>query len=574
MMGQDICRSVLKFFAVFRELFPYMRLTRLIIAAAVATLVCVVPSLGKPWRGIVPLRSTRAEVERLLGSPAPGTQNVYKTSTETVSVTYAETHCAYGWRVPPGTVVSLLISPTTPTKLTDLKLEESKYEKRKDYHLENVHYYIDANEGINYTIDAAQGLVTTVEHYPQARDSHLACFVKAIGGIKAGPKPAVPSKTRPKTKVQLQSSAPTFVCPMHPDVVSSKRGSCRRCGMRLRLVLNGASVRKPIVASRVEAAQHPTSEQRADVTGQAATGAAGSWGSLSSRDRVLEMERLAPTLEYTCLMHKEIHEAQPGMCPKCGMPLSTVKPSVRGEYNLLLTPQPQAPRAGEKVLLRFSIANPQTGALVKDYVTNHEKLFHLFIVSQDLSEYQHIHPIIDNDGTFSVETILPRAGLYKLHADFFPIGGMPQIIHRELVTAGHLPPNAPGLPTLTPDATLAKTLDGMKITLEPGGPLVAGTLIPLTYRLTDLRTGEPLRDLEPYLGAWGHTLILNADQSEYLHTHPSEMLATGIDRATLRGGPNLEFKAMFPAAGDYRIWTQFQRGARVTTVSFTVRVQP
>jgi hypothetical protein len=114
----------------------------------------------------------------------------------------------------------------------------------------------------------------------------------------------------------------------------------------------------------------------------------------------------------------------------------------------------------------------------------------------------------------------------------------------------------------------------MTITLELGGARAAGKLIPLTYRLTDSRTGEPVRDLEPYLGAWGHTLILNADQSDYLHVHPSEMLSAIADRATLRGGLDVQFKAMFPAPGDYRIWTQFQRAGRVTTVTFTVRVQP
>jgi hypothetical protein len=118
-----------------------------------------------------------------------------------------------------------------------------------------------------------------------------------------------------------------------------------------------------------------------------------------------------------------------------------------------------------------------------------------------------------------------------------------------------------------------KTLDGMKILLEPGGPLVAGALIPLTYRLNDADTGQPVRNLEPYLGAWGHTLILSADQSDYLHTHPSEMLASGVDPAVLHGGPTVEFKAMFPAAGDYRIWTQFQRAGRVSTVFFTVRIK-
>jgi hypothetical protein len=50
------------------------------------------------------------------------------------------------------------------------------------------------------------------------------------------------------------------------------------------------------------------------------------------------------------------------------------------------------------------------------------------------------------------------------------------------------------------------------------------------------------------------------------------MLPDGVDRATLRGGPDVEFRAMFPASGDYRIWTQFQRAGKLYTVSFTVRV--
>jgi len=226
------------------------------------------------------------------------------------------------------------------------------------------------------------------------------------------------------------------------------------------------------------------------------------------------------------------------------------------------------------VQLRFAISHPQTGARVKDYVLNHERLFHLFIVSQDMNEYQHLHPQLGPDGGFTVETVLPRAGRYKLHADFFPVGGTLQLIHRELQTAGYRAPHKSTAASLTPDPMLVKTFDGMRIKLEFGGSgtAVAGALVPLKYSLTDARTGEPVRDLEPYLGAWGHTLILNADQSEYLHSHPTEMLPEMGDRTSLRGGPEVVFRAMFPAAGAYRIWTQFQRAGRVTTASFTIKV--
>ncbi|HBB89877.1 MAG TPA: hypothetical protein DC047_19915 [Blastocatellia bacterium] len=525
-----------------------MSIVRLVIAATLFTLGCVAPAAGKPWRGIVPLRSTRANVEALLGTPQTGTRNVYKTETETVTVAYAETPCTYGWQVPIDTVISLLVSPKNPLKLADVKLDESKYEKRKDNHLENVYYYVNQNEGINWTVDTGQGIATTFEYYPSDKDAPLKCSLKN-GVVALTPKSSPPAVTRPtkKKRARARKQQATYSCPMDPDVVSSEPGFCHRCGMRLRRV---ATV-----------APQP-----------ATTTSAKPWPQLSTRDRLLAMEQLAPSDEYTCLMHPDVHESQSGLCPKCGMPLVKVEPSVRGEYKFLLTSEPERPRAGEPVRLHFTISNPESGERVKDFVITHEKLIHLFIVSQDLSEYQHIHPQLEADGTFSVATTLPRAGLYKLHADFFPMGGLPQLIHRELVTAGYTLNASSSLPALTPDARLVKTIDSMKITLEPGGPLVAGTLIPLTYRLVDSITGEAVRDLEPYLGAWGHTLILNADQSEYLHTHPSEMLPSG-GHAGLRGGPNVDFKAMFPAAGEYRIWTQFQRAGKVSTVFFTVRVK-
>lgn len=286
------------------------------------------------------------------------------------------------------------------------------------------------------------------------------------------------------------------------------------------------------------------------------------------------MERLAPTYEYSCPMHMDVRLAEPGSCPKCGMMLMSKRPSVLGEYKLSLSTKPLRPKPGEKARLRFVITHPETGAPVKDYVLNHEKLFHLFIVSQDMTEYQHIHPQLEHDGSFSVETVFPQTGLYKLHADFFPAGGTLQILHSELSTANYRASKKPSPAQLTPDTTLVKTVDGMKISLDLGGTgaPAAGALVPLKYRLTDERTGAEVRDLEPYLGAWGHTLILNADQTEYLHSHPTEMLPDNGARDALRGGPEVEFKTMFPTAGYYRIWTQFQRAGKVTTVFFTIRV--
>jgi hypothetical protein len=276
--------------------------------------------------------------------------------------------------------------------------------------------------------------------------------------------------------------------------------------------------------------------------------------------------------EYTCSMHPDIRTTAPGKCPKCGMTLVPVNPAITDEFNLKFDCTPRAPKANEKVRLRFAVFNPKTNEQVKEFYVTHDKLFHLFIVSEDLSEFQHIHPTFEPDGTFVIETVLPVAGNYKVYADIYPHDGAPQVLHENLATAGYSNDLVAALPQLRPDTSLTKTVDGMKIELKLEPPeIIAGQPVALKYHLTDAKTGEPIRDLIPYLGAWGHTLILSEDQTDYVHSHPEETVAEVPDKSKLRGGPDATFNAFFPRPSIYRIWTQFQRGDTLTTVSFTVR---
>ena len=148
------------------------------------TLILIHSAEAKDWRGIVPLRSTRADVERLLGQPEQGSGGVYQTGDESISVSYSEKPCDYGWQVPPGTVINISVRPKNPPTLASLKLDERKYEKRNDPHAESLRYYVNPEEGINYTVDA--GVVTGIEYYSSAKDNKLRCAtVKDLtGGAK------------------------------------------------------------------------------------------------------------------------------------------------------------------------------------------------------------------------------------------------------------------------------------------------------------------------------------------------------------------------------------------------------
>jgi len=254
------------------------------------------------------------------------------------------------------------------------------------------------------------------------------------------------------------------------------------------------------------------------------------------------------------------------------MTLVPVTPDIPDDFDLKLEAIPKMPEAGKPVRLRFAIFNPRTGAQVKQFQIQHEKLFHLFIVSQDLTEFQHIHPTFEADSTFQIETILPRPGQYKIYSDIYPDQGAPQVLQRNLATAGYQSDLASSQARLAPDTSLTRTADGIKIELkiEPT-EIIAGQPATLKYHLTDAKTGEPVKNLLPYLGAWGHTLVLSEDQSDYVHSHPEEVVPQSANRANIQGGPDVTFGAFFPRPGNYRIWTQFQRGGTLTTVAFTVR---
>ena len=346
--------------------------------------------------------------------------------------------------------------------------------------------------------------------------------------------------------------AVVYVCPMHPEVQSSTEGACPKCEMKL------------VVEEQEKEEEIPVGAE-----------------------------------EYTCPMHPEIRTAAAGNCPKCEMKLMPANPGITDEFDLKFEVSPRPPKKDEKVRFHFTISNPKTGEQVKQFAEMHDRLFHLFVVSQDLSDFQHIHPKMEKDGSFTIETVLKQAGNYKIYSDIYPVEGTPQVIQRDLVTAGYKSDLFAAVPHLQPDSVLTKMVEGIKVTpaeavnsgveldLLPSGnfgaikvelkldpaEIIAGKFVSLKYHLTDAKTGEPVRDLVPYLGAWGHTLILSEDQTDYVHSHPEENVPAAADRSKLKGGPDVTFDALIPRPGVYRIWTQFLRGNKLATVNFTVRAE-
>jgi|GEM_PF-519158 len=214
-------------------------------------------------------------------------------------------------------------------------------------------------------------------------------------------------------------------------------------------------------------------------------------------------------------------------------------------------------QAGQNTAIRIQILD-EDGMPIEDFDIEHEKLLHLIVVSKDMSYFNHIHPEYNGQGEFTITNRFPAGGEYKLIADYVPTGGA-KTTQTEWVT---IEGAAAEPAALVPDRTHVKTVDGVEVELLDDHP-AAGQDFELHFRLSDAATGEPVTDLEPYLGAVGHVVILSEDTEQYLHVHPLD------DKAA---GPDAKFATSFPHAGIYKVWAQFQRDGKMMTVPFVLNV--
>jgi hypothetical protein len=254
---------------------------------------------------------------------------------------------------------------------------------------------------------------------------------------------------------------------------------------------------------------------------------------------------------YVCPMDPDVRSNQPGKCPRCGMTLRAGLPEpVEYRMDFSVTPRPVKPN--QKTTFAFTVRDPWKNRPVRNFQIVHERLFHMFVVGQNLEFFVHDHPTLRPDGTFVYDIALPQAGMYRILGDFYPDGATPQLIAKTLIVPGP----APAPVSLTRDYA-PNDAANMRVSFrtEPPEP-ISGMRTQLHFHI------EPAEGLELYLGAWGHMLAASDDLIDLIHTHP--FLANGGD---------IQFNVDFPRARAYRVWVQFQRKGVVNTVRFDVPVK-
>jgi hypothetical protein len=210
--------------------------------------------------------------------------------------------------------------------------------------------------------------------------------------------------------------------------------------------------------------------------------------------------------------------------------------------------------------VRFRIVD-ERGQTVRDFDVEHTKRMHVIVVRRDLAAFQHLHPTQNRDGSWSVPVRLPRAGSYRLFADFSH-EGQPATLASDVHVDGQA-----DLQPLPPPAAAAISDGGYEVRKQSSHARPGSEA---SLQFTIAKGGQELQP-EPYLGAGGHLVALREGDLAFLHVHPTDH-GHGNSRPAAHDDP-IAFAATFPSAGRYRLFLQFKHNGTVQTVAFTQEVK-
>ena len=212
------------------------------------------------------------------------------------------------------------------------------------------------------------------------------------------------------------------------------------------------------------------------------------------------------------------------------------------------------------VSFRFKIVNAM-GMAVTAFEPDQTKLMHFYLIRSDLTGFQHVHPTMAADGTWSANLTSLTPGSYRAYTAFNAKNTADTTVAEVLSTAVTVP--GTGATTPLPAAASTTTVDGYTLTVS--GQMMPA--MPHTLTITISKNGKPVTDLQPYLETYAHLTAIHARDLAFAHLHPE-----GGAAMTDTGGPALTVQTMMPEGGDWRFFIQFQTGGVLHTAAITLHV--
>jgi Cu+-exporting ATPase len=247
-----------------------------------------------------------------------------------------------------------------------------------------------------------------------------------------------------------------------------------------------------------------------------------------------------------------------------------------------LETRPAEIRAGNPATVLFFIKDAE-GKPEQDLTITHERLIHVVIASEDFSVFGHIHPDdfgpitseMKKSARFPVRFTFPKAGKYLLAIDSAV---------RDIPFSEHFTVDVAGEPLMGPykkDLSRKKPFGEYEVTLTSDPErIIAGKEATLSYLIKN--NSLPVTDLEPYLSAPMHLAIVQADLSNFIHTH-GELPGTASGQHHMSGhahmvvpekfGPRIDVHIVFPAKGLYQIFGEVKHHGDIIVTRFMVEVE-
>jgi hypothetical protein len=238
-------------------------------------------------------------------------------------------------------------------------------------------------------------------------------------------------------------------------------------------------------------------------------------------------------------------------------------------------------------------------------VEDHGTIMHLFLVSDDMNAFAHLHPETSDSVTFSASRPPIPPGRYRVFADIVHESGF---THTLTSTLELLPSSQLAAAVGNPDdswftgregrdSRTAALESGGTMEWQQGGEVVEGKQATLRFSVRNA-DGSPAR-LEPYMGMPAHAVVTRDDASVFVHLHPAGTISMASQMAFMMRKPGdtigalgkrlsaaemsamqhapvtlgtVSFPYAFPRAGNYRIWVQVKLNGKVTTAAFDTRV--
>lgn len=230
--------------------------------------------------------------------------------------------------------------------------------------------------------------------------------------------------------------------------------------------------------------------------------------------------------------------------------------------------------ASKPQMLHFNIQD-QSGTVMKDFDTVHEKKLHLIVVRKDRTNFQHVHPTFDqSSGVFMIEPFtFPTDGDYRVFADFTPSSAGKDNMGMKIASTPYQDVQVGDVAKYNPEVLGADKTASSSNGFDTEISQLEGDSMNTGYyanTVTNLRVevnknGAPFTMLQPYLGALGHMVVLGPNL-EFIHAHP-------LTETTTDQTGQIVFQVTFPKAGLYKIYVQTQASDQVNTTDYNLTVK-